>query len=155
MAWLVAALCLLTAFFGGGWPWAAIALPVLAVLVRGRPGAWITLATVLPGLCWIALYQWTGDRRFFFPYAMQYAAQMAALTEGSPARRAILGGGSVVLAFVAIRVMQAASAPVLLVEIAVAGVVLALSPGVYRRTLMARTLGAVFTSLLAYAGLAF
>lgn len=114
------------AALGGGWPWALIASIVLAMLWRTDFRAPIVLGTVLPGLCWIALYQWTGDRRFFFPYAMQYAAQMAATTTGPPVLREIAGSGSIVLVFALIRIAQSAGARVLLVEIVVASAVIAL-----------------------------
>lgn len=158
MTWLTAVIALAAVALVGGWPWALVSLMVLAVVWRTDFRAASVLATVVPGLCWLALYQWTGDHRLFFPYAIQYAVQMAYLSGGSAVRRTLLGGGSVVLVFVLIRIAQSATAGVLLVEVLVAAAVLALASGVHDssgRDLRARVLSAAVSSVLAYAGLAF
>ena len=166
MAWLTAGMALAAAAFYGGWEWVLVCLLVLTVLWRTDFRAASVLASVAPGLCWLALYYWTTDRRLFFPYSMQYAVQMAGLTGGPPATRAfgsVIGGGSVMLVFVLIRVAQSATAGVLLVELLVASAVLAISATVQDQSgraispsdTMARALVAALSSLAAYAGLAF
>jgi hypothetical protein len=140
MAWMVVAITLASTAFLGGWEWTAVSLLALLVVWQTDFRATSVLAAVAPGFCWLALYCWTGDRRLFFPYAMQYAAQ----------------SGSVVLLFVLIRLLQSASAGVLLVEILVASGILALTSGMQRKGrsgLVERMLGAALGSVLAFAGL--
>ncbi len=146
MAWMTAAIALGAGALCGGWEWTLVCLIVMPAVWRGDSRAIAVLGAVAPGLCWLVLYRFTGDRRLFFPYAMQYAVQAGYVT-GRPALR----GGGVVLLFVGIRIAQGAAASILLVEILVAAGVLALPR---RGGLAGRTTGAVLGSLVAFAGLA-
>ncbi len=122
-------LLLEAAFLGAGFLLAgppATLLCMLAVwaqlLVDGRVAS---LWLLLPSLGWLGLSAASGNRELFFPFAM-YLAGFVALRLGSRGRwQAWLGGAAVVAAFLAIRVMQAATWPVLFVEAVAAAVILA------------------------------
>jgi predicted GNAT family N-acyltransferase len=157
----------------GGPAWVALGVLVMVGQIAGdfrlRP-----LVGLLPAGAWMVAHRLTGDRELFFPFAMALAAHLAGqfLPPGrgpapSPARcrpicgrkaiRSLLAGGLVGAAFLGIRVMQAATLPVLAVEAAVAAgilvLVVAALPMAAERTwgLLAITAAA---SLVAYAGLA-
>jgi hypothetical protein len=91
----------------GGPPWTIVAM--VAFIALAFSGPWVsTLALLAPGLLWLALFQFTGNRELFFPYAMQLAAVVACRVGGGPGRR-LAGGGVVIAAFLAIRVAQQAT----------------------------------------------
>jgi predicted GNAT family N-acyltransferase len=140
----------------GGPPWVAIG--VLAMIgqvaadFRLRP-----LVGLLPAAGWLVAHPLTGNRELFFPYALALAAHLAGqfIDRGRPAAAA--AGGVVAAAFLAIRVVQAATAGVLAVEAAVAAAILALVvaalPAAVTRP-WGRVAVTAVASLLAYAGLA-
>lgn len=140
---------------GGGPPWTIVAMAAFVALAFSGP--WVsTLALVAPSLLWLALFQVTGNRELFFPYAMHLAAVVALRVGGGPARR-LAGGGIVIATFLALRVAQQATPRVLAVELAVAAVILAVTVALQfwappHRGLEAATVAAA--GLAAYAGLA-
>ena len=148
----------------GGPPWVAIG--VLAFLGQAAAGTRIaSLATLVPALAWLALARVTGDRELFFPYCMHLASHVAVALAPRSLRVAAAGGGLLVAAFLAIRVLQRAGPRVLAVETVVALAILAMvlvaAAQVRRRAAAGGGLqGAanaaivVAASLLAYAGLA-
>ena len=141
-----------------GWEWALPPLIGAAPLYRGRKALLRLLAGVAPGLFWLVLFVATGDRRLYFCYSMQFAAQLACLWAGRGLGASVAGGTVVIAAFLAIRIGQGAAASVLLVEFAVAAVVIAASillHGTGPQSAVRRNLVAVLASLLAFAGLAF
>jgi predicted GNAT family N-acyltransferase len=154
---LIAELAFLAAaHFLGGPPW--VALGVLAMV--GQVAADFRLPPLvglLPAGFWIAAHAITGNRELFFPYAMALAAHLAGQFIGRGRSMATAAGGLIVIAFLAIRVMQAATAKVLAVEAAVAVVILAACVAVLPVAKL-RPWGlvgiATVASLLAYAGLA-
>ena len=161
MANLTGVIALAAAALYGGWEWALVCLIVLVALWRFESGVLPVLATVGVSFFWLALFHWTGDRRLFFPYSMQFAVQMACLLRGRMAKPAIVGGGSIVLVFTVIRISQSATAAVLIVELAVAGTALALAfalalhaYGRGSREASVRVIAGALGSGLAFAGLA-
>ena len=113
------------------------------------------LALVAASLVWLTLFHLTGDRRLFFPYSIQFAAQVVC---AAPMRPAAAKGGGLIAAFLSIRIWQGASAGVLALELIVAiGATsfVAIAYGPRSRGLGARVLGGVAGSVLAYGGLAF
>lgn len=140
----------------GGPPWVALGVLVMIGQVvadfRIRP-----LIGLLPAVGWLVAHPLTGNRELFFPYAIALAAHLAGqfIDRGRPTAAAT--GALVVVAFLGIRVLQAATLPVLAVEAAVATVILALAvavlPAAARRP-WGRLAVDVGASLLAYAGLA-
>jgi hypothetical protein len=157
MANLTGVIALAAAALYGGWEWALVCLIVLVALWRFESGVLPVLATVGVSFFWLALFHWTGDRRLFFPYSMQFAVQMACLLRGRMAKPAIVGGGSIVLVFTVIRISQSATAAVLIVELAVAGAALALALqacGRGSREASVRVIAGALGSVLAFAGLA-
>ncbi len=140
----IVALCLVV----GGWPWAAIAAAGCCWLIGSRFDARSVLLTACLSLVWLALFLLTGDRRLFFPFAIQFAMQAGF------ARRA--GSLTIVGLFLLIRIAQGASLHVLAVELAVAAVVVAISLGAYRlagQSWGSRLGWAGFGSVLAFLGL--
>jgi hypothetical protein len=115
---ILALTCLL-----GGWEWLVPAVPACVVLWRRDSSAGSILAATGIGLTWIAFSQWSGDRRLYFPYTVQYAVQTLLLIRGGTMRPAA-GGGLVVVTFAAIRLAQGATARVLAVKLAVAALIL-------------------------------
>lgn len=106
---------MLAAAVAGGWEWA---VPCVGLAVwMPRPLAWrAAVAAIAPGLCWLAAYGATGDRRLYFCYFLQYAVHLACV-------RGVGAGVAGAALFLAIRVLQGASASVLAVEAVVALVV--------------------------------
>ncbi|MFM7185890.1 MAG: hypothetical protein ACKO4Z_14145 [Planctomycetota bacterium] len=106
----------------GGPAWAAVAaVACLALLCGGmQPGP---LLAALPALAWPIGALATGNRELFFPFTMHLAAAsfLASGTRGA----GLLAGGSVVIAFLGVRVMQGASSRVLAVECCAAAAVVA------------------------------
>lgn len=139
----------------GGPPWTIVAM--VAFIALAFSGPWVsTLALLAPGLLWLALFQFTGNRELFFPYAMHLAAVVACRVGGGPGRR-LAGGGVVIAAFLAIRVAQQATPLVLAVELAVAAAILAATVVVRSRLLPHLGVEAAIVAtagLAAYAGLA-
>jgi hypothetical protein len=136
----------------GGWEWTLVCSIVLLAVSRRESTIRAILYTAAVGLFWLAIFRWTGDRRMFFPYSMQYAVQMACLTRSATA------GGCIVLLFLLIRIGQSATLGVLAVEIVVAAAVLAISfyvHGPKMRGAEWRARVSAVGSVLAFAGLAF
>ncbi len=116
-----------------------------------------SLLGIVPALGWLVASDATGNRELFFPYAMYLAAHVANQFAGRGWKTVSVAGGTVVLAFLAIRVLQDATLPVLAVEFVVAtpilaGVVLTIMIMVKRP--WASVALAIMASIAAYAGLA-
>jgi hypothetical protein len=147
---------LAAAHFLGGPPWVMLGVLAFAGQVaadfRLRP-----LIGFLPAAGWMVAHELTGNRELFFPYAIALAAHLASQFVGRGRVAAAVAGGLVVAAFLGIRILQAATAQVLAVELAVAAAILivtvAVLPAVLKRPweVVAVTL---LASLAAYAGLA-
>lgn len=158
MAVLTGCIAVAASLLFGGWEWATLCSIVLVTLWRVEFGVVPVLAVVALSFVWLALYSWTGDRRLFFPYAMQFAVQMGYLLRGRVNSPAIVGGGGVVAVFTAIRIAQSATAGVLIVELVVAAVILALTLRTYgrnSRSASIRVVAGAIGSVLAFGGLAF
>ncbi len=139
------------------WPWALVGLCMLLVLWKQRASASSIFATLAPSLLWMALFYWSQDRRFFFPYCMQFAVQLGYQLTGKTDRPMLYGGGGIVALFTAIRVWQGATAFVLFVELLVAAIILYLAARAEKRAasgLELRAVAGVIASLLAYISLA-
>ena len=154
---LASATALLVYWAWGGWEWALLGLVVAAAQWGEQFEAGLVIATFAVNLLWLLLFQWTGDRRLFFCFAMQCAVQMMYLARGRTARPGLLGGGGLLALFLLIRIWQGASASVLAVELVVAVVILTGirwprvgSPGGWPERVVAGMLG----STLAFLGLA-
>jgi predicted GNAT family N-acyltransferase len=147
---------LAAAHFLGGPPWVVLGVLAFAGQVvadfRLRP-----LIGFLPAAGWMVAHQLTGNRELFFPYAMALAAHLASQFVGRGRVAAAVAGGLVVAAFLGIRILQAATAKVLAVELAVAAAILivtvAVLPAVLKRPWEAVAV-TLLASLAAYAGLA-
>ena len=143
----------------GGWPWTLVAAIVLFELCRGKQRSLHSVcATAIPSLLFLAIFAWTRDRRLFFPYSMQYAAQLACLWRGRFRHSAVTGGVAIITVFIAIRIVQDATPAVLAVEIvvAIASVAVGLAAcGAKDRRPARRAAAALLASLVAYAGLLF
>lgn len=140
----------------GGWEWALVAGFALLVTHRITPQTTALLAAAAPGLVWVALFEWTGDRRLFFPYTMQYAVQLACLLKERGLSRGLAAAGSVLTLFFGVRIAQMATRQVLAVEFAVAVGVLSLAlaaAGNSHRSIANRMLWGTLSSLLAFLGL--
>lgn len=112
-----------------------------------------TLVSVLAiSLLWLIVYSITADRRLFFPYTMQMAVQIGFLVGGKAARPELFGSGGLIAVFLLIRIVQAASVKVLLVEVVVSAAILLLTLGTLRNR--PPHLASAIASLLAYASLA-
>lgn len=83
---------------------------------------------------------------------MQMAVQLGFFLRGKVARAELIGSGGLMGVFLLIRIVQAASARVLLVEILVSVTILLLAMRALRNR--PPLVSAVFASLLAYASLA-
>jgi predicted GNAT family N-acyltransferase len=147
---------LAAAHFLGGPPWVALGVLGFAGQVvadfRLRP-----LVGLLPAAVWMVAHQFTGNRELFFPYAMALAAHLAGQFVGRSRAAAAVAGSLLVAAFLATRIVQAATAPVLAVELAVAAAILATTvaalPAAARRP-WGSVAVTILASLAAYAGLA-
>ena len=106
-------------------------------------------------LCRLAAFAWTGDRRLFFPFTIQFAMQLACFELDRSMARAVLGAVWIVAVFSAVRLAQSASLIVLFVELMVAAVAIAAPLLLYREGWCKRGVAAAIASLLAYAGLVF
>jgi predicted GNAT family N-acyltransferase len=164
-AFIIAELVFLAAaHFLGGTAW--VALGVLAMIGQVAADFRLTpLLGLLPAAFWMAAQAITGNRELFFPYAMALAAHLAGQFAGRAGQRSVgrgqvaaaAAGGLMVAAFLAIRVIQAATARVLAVEAAVAVGILAACvaalPAATSRRWGSVAIAAA-ASLLAYVGLA-
>jgi len=82
------------------------------------------LAVLPAALLWLAASRVTGSREYFFPYSMHLAACVAVALCQRNTWLGGLGGLGIVVAFMVARVLQQATPRVLLVEGAVAGLIL-------------------------------
>lgn len=128
---VIAGLCAGAAMLGataywGGLEWCALCALMLLVLwfAQGRMTARAVIASIAGSLLWLAVFQWTGDRRIFFPFAMQLAAQASYVLHGRVVRPALVGGGGFAVAFLLIRTLQQATLSVLAFELAMSIVVI-------------------------------
>lgn len=157
MAAIAASAVLIAAGWFGGWEWVAPCLIVLARLSRQRFTVAEVLATAGAGLAWLVLFHFTGNRELYFPYTMQYAVQMTMLAYGGRLWMAGLGGVLIVAVFTVVRLLQAATAAVLAVELFVAAGIIAIAIAACesgRGKAASRLAAAVLGSLIAFAGLA-
>ena len=133
-------------------PWVLLTVTALLVLWRAQKlSGESMLAFLAPGILWFALFLWSGDRRFFFPFAMQFAVQSALVT-----RPFWMGGVGITLLFAGIRLWQGATAFVLFVELLVATIILLVAKYASKRmepTPVDRCVAGTIGSLLAYAGI--
>lgn len=153
MPTLLGILFLSIAGFFGGWPWAVVGVAVLVIHWRHAFTLESVAATFALGLLWIGLYSWTGDRRFFFPYSMQFAVAMAFLLGG---RSAWLASAGITALFAAIRIYQGATPFVLFVEMLVAAIILGAAfyaKGKTAPTVTSRVVAGTLGGLLAFFGL--
>lgn len=141
------------ALFAGGWEWFLISVAAFVL-------SWLHLRSVKPvlgmsvqSLCWLAAFAAIGDRRLFFPFTIQFATQLACLEFDHSWLRAVMAAVWIVGIFSAVRLIQAASLIVLLVELAVAALAIAVALTAYRQAWRNRALAAAIASLLAFAGL--
>jgi len=140
----------------GGPPWVVLGVLVMlgqiGVDFRMRP-----LLGLLVALAWLAAAHLTGNRELFFPYSIALAAHLACQFAVRGRLPAAAAAGLVAGAFLAIRLVQGASAGVLAVEAAVAATILAavvtLVPAA-RRWPWIRSVITAGASLSACAGLA-
>ncbi|MEO8027939.1 MAG: hypothetical protein ABI823_15750 [Bryobacteraceae bacterium] len=145
------------AFLAGGWIWALPCAVVAALWWRsgGSAGALATACRI--SAFWLVAFVLTGDRRLYFPYTLQFAVQASCFLGGPALRAGVFGAGGIVALFTAVRLVQAASARVLTVELAVAIPSLALCLAFYEEgspTLQRRLAAAGVASLLGFLGLA-
>ena len=140
----------------GGPPWTVVGmLAFVAPLVTGLRRA--SLVLLVPSLAWLVLFRVTGNRELFFPFAMYVAAFLSVSLAARDARLGAAGGGFVVIVFLAIRVLQRATVPVLAVECVVAVAILAAvvaARATLRRQPASDAAIVAGASLAAYAGLA-
>jgi hypothetical protein len=126
---VVEAAFLAVAHVAGGPPWTVVAALTFAVLGlatarepdRQRELLWL----ILPSLGWLAAFWVTGNRELFFPFTMYLAAHAALTVSGGGLIPAGAAGGLIVLVFLVIRVLQAATPRVLAVETVAALAILA------------------------------
>jgi hypothetical protein len=115
---------LAVAQFVGGPPWTLVGGVAFVLLSIAGPGVEPLLVAV-PSLAWLGASAATGDREFFFPYAMHLAAVVLCMDAAPRVGRGLAAGGIVAAAFLAVRVAQQATPRVLAVECVVAGAILA------------------------------
>lgn len=110
---VLAALC-----WFGGWYWCLVSVPMFVSgrtrFLKNRVPAVLWAAG--PGLLWLTLFVFNGDRRMFFPFTMFQAVLFGQLW-----RRGFAAGAALVIGlFTMIRIEQEASLRVLIVELVVA-----------------------------------
>lgn len=147
---------LAAAQFMGGPPWVLLGAVACGAQVVAD-FRMLPLTGLLPAAGWLTAHQLTGNRELFFPYAIALAAHLAGQFIGRGRGAAALAGGLPIAMFLAIRIVQSATVPVLAVELAVAAAIhllaVAALPGA--AGLPGGRLAVTATaSLLAYAGLA-
>lgn len=108
----------------GGPPWTLVGAVAFVALAFGGIRT-TTLALLASSLVWLALAKATGNRELFFPYSMHLASVVVCRRSEGSALSGLPGACAVVAAFLAIRVAQQATLPVLAVEFAVAAAILA------------------------------
>ena len=118
-------LFLAAAHWLGGPPWTALGAVAVVVQAFARPQP-VRLLLLLPAVVWLGLFRLSGDREFFFPYAMALTAFVSLPLAARAIWPGWLAGGLMVGSFLLIRVMQQASGRVLAVELAVAVAILVL-----------------------------
>jgi len=140
----------------GGPPWTLVMLVTVVAVSLAGPRI-ESLAQAASSLVWLGAVHVTGDREFFFPYAMQLAATAICRGGDRGAGAAIVSGAAVTAVFLGVRVWQQASGRVLAVECAVVaaiiGVVVFLR-GRLPRTPATRAALVMAAAVAAYAGLA-
>jgi glucose-6-phosphate-specific signal transduction histidine kinase len=150
-----ASVLVVTKLFGGV-PWLVIAsLGLAAHYDAGRK--WFDAALLAGGLVWLVAFHLTDNRQLFFPFSMYLALYVASLLTERSAWVATGCGALVVMTFMAIRVLQYATARVLKVELLAAVAILAVFELIYLigpRKPPARSLVVLFASLAAVAALA-
>ena len=143
MAYALVAVVLLALYWFGGWYWCLLRA---AVVIAQRRNSALDPYTVAAGLIWLGLFALTGDRRFFFPFAMYQAVVFGQIWRGGFAA----GSALMIALFTMIRIEQDASFRVLAVELLVA-IAAALAGAACRRFGPVAAAGAA--SLVALAGL--
>ncbi len=154
----IAVLAIGAGAFFGGWTFALISFPLLLTLVRSDYDWKPTAIAAAPGLLWLLAFIATGDRRFFFPYTLQYAIVLAALPDMRQLWERYAGCAIVIALFLLFRTLQDASLKVLTVELlvgAVVGAIVVAIHGQQSRSGLVRFALAMLASLLAFAGLGF
>ena len=142
----------------GGWTFALISFPLLLALVRSDYDWKQTAIAAAPGLLWLLAFIATDDRRFFFPYSLQYAVVLAALPDTRQLWERYAACAIVIGLFLLLRTLEDASLKVLAVELvvgaAVGAAVVALH-GAQPQAGLVRLALATLASVLAFAGLVF
>mgnify|MGYP006272828919 CR=1 FL=1 len=115
--------CLAIAHLQGGPPWTLVAAGAFLALSLA-PASWPAIGLAAASLVWLAVFRATGDREYFFPYAMQLATLVTCRLSDRGRGWGLAGGAAVVLMFLGIRVAQRATVPVLAVEAIVAAAIL-------------------------------
>ena len=136
-----AAILRVVAWWLGGWPWALLWALSFLLLARQETPAF-ALATAGPAFLWLVLFHQTGDRRLFFPFAVQVGQASSPVV--------------VLAAFFAIRIQQSATPHVLVIEFLVTAAVLTVGHAIQRHRppgLQTRLLAAAIASILALIGL--
>ena len=136
-----AVVLLVVAWWLGGWPWALLWALSFLLLARQETPA-IALAAAGPAFIWLVLFHQTGDRRLFFPFAVQVGQASSPVV--------------VLAAFFAIRIQQSATPHVLVIEFLVTAAVLTVGNVIQRHGtpgLQTRILAAASASILALIGL--
>lgn len=155
-AWILSGAMVIAAWTVGGWPW-GLTLACALVLANSSEPSWRTVLWVpAVSLIFLAFFLLTGDRRFFFPFSIQLAVQCACLMRRRSQWAAWSAGAAMVGVFTLIRIVQAATVPVLTVELIVAGVALAVGIAVGGRQaepLQRRTAASSVAALIALVGL--
>ncbi len=153
MSFLFGLLAIAVAAYFGGWEWALLTLVASACSFRQS-----IVSALSVSFLWLALFCWSGDRRLYFPFAMQFAVQIPFLIDGRVARPWILGGGGTVVLFLLIRIAQSATIKVLVVEAIVATVILVflhILRGYLGEGTKTRVMAGAIASVLAFIGLVF
>ncbi|MFM8890080.1 MAG: hypothetical protein ACKOTB_00400 [Planctomycetia bacterium] len=121
---VVEAAFLAIAHLEGGPPWTLVAAGAFLAL-SWVPASGSVIGLAAGSLLWLAVFRATGDREYFFPYALQLATLVACRLSDRGRGWGLAGGAAVVLVFLGIRVAQRATVPVLAVEAAVGTAILA------------------------------
>lgn len=140
----------------GGVPWLALCLVAVVVQLFSRAANLSSLITLTPAFLWIGVHNVTANRELFFPYGMYLATHTALLFARQNVWLGTLSGLSVVLAFLVVRILQAAPVPVLILEFGIALAILEVAMLTYlptRRSPLWHLLISAMASLLALASL--
>jgi hypothetical protein len=109
----------------GLWAWAVPGAAAAATMWKKKSDLEEAAWTAAVAAVWLGASLSTGDRRFYFPFSMQLAVQLACLS-----RRA---GAAMVGLFAVVRLLQGATGAVLLVELVVSAAAMAAGLWAYRR----------------------